>query len=117
MSHKKIRLKEERRKYPRLDVQIWAVEKNENSSSFHLVTNLSMGGLFLEKKLPFKAGVIVNLELELDGEIIPLKGKIVNNYENRETNRSGAGVQFAAMDERAKAKIEKYLKSLGKDQL
>ena len=107
--------KEERRKHPRLDVEIWAVEKDENSRSFHLVTNLSMGGLFLEKKLPFKAGANVNLELEIEGERVSLRGKIVNNYNNSITNRTGAGVRFVDMDAKTKTKIGNYLKNLKKD--
>ena len=115
MSKKDTQFKRERRKYARLQVQIWAVEKNYSSSSFHLVTNLSIGGLFLEKKLPFKAGEIVNLELELVGETIVLQGKVVNNYENPITNQTGAGVQFIDMGAKVKAIIEHYLKSLEKN--
>lgn len=74
-----------------------------------------MGGFFIEKKLPFKAGSIVNLELELEGEILSLKGKIVNNYEVSARDSSGAGVQFVDMDERAKNKIEIYLEKLEKE--
>ena len=105
----------ERRRHPRLNVQIWAVEKNDDSRYFHLLTNLSMGGFFIEKKLPFQAGSVVNLELELDGEILSLKGKIVDNYEVSTEDFSGAGVQFVDMDERVKNKIEAYLKKLEKE--
>ena len=111
MSQKNSQLNNERRKDPRVNVQIWAIEKNKNSSSFHLVSNLSMGGLFLEKKLPFTSGAIVKLELELEGEIIELHGKTVDNYLNPKTNRSGAGVQFIDMDKKVKARIEEYLKN------
>ena len=112
MSRKNPRSKGERRKNSRTNVQIWAVEKDDNSTSFHLLTNLSVGGFFIEKKLPLPVGSIINLELELDGEKLPLRGKIVNNYENPVTKNSGAGVRFVDMDERAKTKIEGYLKSL-----
>ena len=114
MSHKDSKIRRERRKQPRAGVQIWAVEKNDNSRYFHLVTNLNLGGLFLEKKLPFQEGAIVNLDLELDGEIIPLRGKVVNNYKNTNTNRTGAGVQFIEMDEKIKARINYYLNGLQK---
>ena len=114
MSHKDPEIKRERRKHPRVDVQIWTVEKNDNSRSFHLVTNLSKGGIFLEKKLPFQAGTIVNLDLELDGKMISLQGKIVNNYKDTNTNRQGAGVQFIEMDEKIKSGINYYLDGLQK---
>ena len=104
----------ERRKDSRSDVQVWVVEKDHNSTSFHLLTNLSIGGFFIEKKLPLPVGSIINLELELDGERLPLRGKIVNNYENPVTKNSGAGVHFVDMDKKVKTKIEEYLKSLEK---
>jgi Tfp pilus assembly protein PilZ len=105
----------ERRKHPRIKVQIWAVEVDDNSRYFHLLTNLSMGGFFIEKKLPFKVGSIVNLELELGGEILPLRGKIINNYKNPDNNFFGAGILFQDMDEEVKGKIEAYLRKLEKE--
>jgi len=114
MSRENPQSKREKRKNIRSDVQVWAVEKNDNSTSFHLLTNLSIEGFFIEKKLPMPVGSIINLELELDGEKLPLRGKIVNNYENPVTGNSGAGVHFVDMDESAKTKIEEYLKSLEK---
>ena len=104
----------ERRKHPRVTVQIWAVEENDNSRSFHLLTNLSMGGFFIDKKLPFRVGSIVNLELDLDGEALPLRGRIVDNYEHQDTDNSGAGVQFVDMDNLVKNKIRDYLKKMEK---
>jgi len=114
MSRKNPRSKRERRKNSRSDVQLWAVEKDDNSKSFHLLTNLSITGFFISKKLPLPIGSIIDLELELDGEKLPLRGKIIDNYENPITKHSGAGVHFVDMDERVKNKIEKYLKSLEK---
>ncbi len=114
MSRENPRSERERRKNSRSDVQVWAVEKDDNSTSFHLLTNLSIEGFFIEKKLPLPVGSIIDFELELDGEKLPLRGKIVNNYENPVTKNSGAGVHFVDMDKKVKAKIEEYLKSLGK---
>ena len=71
-----------------------------------------MGGFFIEKKLPFSVGSIINLEMELDGEILFFQGKIVDNYEISTPDHTGAGVQFLNMDEKVKAKIEAYLKNL-----
>ncbi|MBN2418967.1 MAG: PilZ domain-containing protein [Deltaproteobacteria bacterium] len=114
MSQDKSKFKNERRRLPRLNVQIWAVELNENSRYYHMLSNLSVGGFFIEKKLPFSVGSIIDFEMELDGEIISFKGKIVNNYEGADSNHPGAGVQFVDLDEKAKDKIEAYLKKLEK---
>ena len=112
MSKKKSKFQSERRIRPRLDVQIWAVELNDNSRYYHMLSNLSMGGFFIEKKLPFSVGSIIDFEMELDGEIISFQGKIVNNYEDPVSRHFGAGVEFVNLDEKAKAKIAAYLKKL-----
>jgi Tfp pilus assembly protein PilZ len=112
MSQNRSRFPNERRKLPRSDVQIWAVELNENSRYYHLLSNLSLGGFFIEKRLPFSAGSIINFEMELDGETISFKGKIVNNYKNAASNHPGAGVQFVDLGEKEKAILEAYLKRM-----
>ena len=115
MNQNKSGFQEEGRKHPRLNVQIWTVELNDNSRYFHMLSNLSMGGFFIEKKLPFPVGSIINFEMELDGEILPLRGKIIDNYENSTPDQSGAGVQFVDMDETVKLKLEAFLKKLEKE--
>lgn len=107
------KIQTERRKFPRSNVQIWAVEKAENSTSFHLLKNLSIDGFFIEKKLPFPVGAQVHLELELGDEKIPLKGKIIDNYRDPVSGYTGAGVQFIDMHKGDVGKIEAYLKSRG----
>jgi c-di-GMP-binding flagellar brake protein YcgR len=116
MDQNKSQLQGERRKRPRLNVQIWAVELNDNSRYYHMLSNLSMGGFFIEKKLPFPVDSILNFEMELDGETISFQGKVVNNYENPASSHSGAGVQFVNMDEKVKDKIKAYLKKLEMDE-
>ena len=115
MSQKKSGFQKERRMSPRFNVQIWAVERDDNSRYFHMLSNLSMGGFFIEKKLPFPVGSTINFEMELEGEIIPFLGKIVDNYESSIDDYSGAGVEFVDMDEKSKIKIEAYLKKLDKE--
>lgn len=114
MSQNRSKFQDERRRQPRLNVQIWAVELNENSRYYHMLSNLSMGGFFIEKKLPFSVGSIIDFEMELDGEVISFKGKIVNNYESADTHNTGAGVQFVDLNEKEKAKLKAYLKKLEK---
>ncbi len=73
-----------------------------------------MDGFFIEKRLPFPVGSIINFEMELDGEIISFRGKIINNYEGPDKGNTGAGVQFIDLGEKERAKIEGYLKRLEK---
>lgn len=114
MSQNKSKFQNERRRQPRLNVQIWAIELKENSRYYHMLSNLNVGGFFIEKKLPFSVGSIINFEMELDGEIISFKGKIIDNYGSEGSNHPGAGVQFIDLDETVKAKINAYLKKLEK---
>ena len=114
MSQNKSKLQNERRRQTRLNVQIWAIELNENSRYYHMLSNLSVGGFFIEKKLPFSVGSIINFEMELDGEIISFKGKIIDNYAGADPGHPGAGVQFVDLGEKEKAKLKAYLKRLEK---
>jgi Tfp pilus assembly protein PilZ len=104
----------ERRAHPRVSVKIWAEEKLGKDFFFHLVTNMSRGGLFLQKKIPFPTGSKVDLELSLSepGDKICLKGRIVDNYRDPELNIIGAGVQFIDIDEETEKKLEQVLLKL-----
>jgi Tfp pilus assembly protein PilZ len=102
----------ERRTTPRVGVQIWVEETAGQGLYFHRVTNLSLGGFFIEKKLPFPIGQKVSLRLELpdSGQEFSLTGKIINNYQDKDDNLKGAGIQFIDLDEQVRAGIAAYLK-------
>ena len=102
----------ERRTTPRFGVEFWAEETAEQGLYFHRVTNLSLGGFFIEKKLPFPVGQKVDLRLELPGseEKMPVTGRIINNYQDQDDNLKGAGIQFLELDEQVRAGITAYLK-------
>ena len=102
----------ERRTTPRVGVQIWVEETAGQGLYFHRVTNLSLGGFFIEKKLPFPVGQKVSLRLELpdSGQEFSLTGKIINNYQDKDDNIKGAGIQFLDLDEQVRAGIAAYLK-------
>ena len=102
----------ERRKHPRTDVQLWIAEKDNNSHNYHLLSNLSTGGVFIEQKHPLQCGSVIDLELDLTGRILFLKGKIIDNYKNSKGNFSGAGVEFIGMDEDSKSHIAGYLQNI-----
>ncbi len=106
----------ERRKNLRSNVHIWAKERREDSIYFHLLSNLSSGGLFIEKKLPFPVGSILNLELTLVNpeDKIDLKGVIIDNYKDLNSNYRGAGVKIIEMEEKDKERIQNYLEKLNK---
>lgn len=110
-------MSEERRKNPRYKIQVWAEEKCSDASYFHLLTNLSIGGFFIDKKLPFTGRAELDLELALPGdeEKIKVKGVVVNNYKHPDSSFSGAGIKFKNLSKEAKDRIEKYLASLNSE--
>lgn len=103
--------KAERREGERFKIQIWAEEKRNNSVYYHLLTNLSKHGLFIEKKLPFPVGSTIKLELKLPDseEKILIKGVITGNYQDPSSNNMGAGLEFVDMDQEVIEKIVKFL--------
>ena len=92
-------------------MQIWAKESGDNYTCFHLVSNLSVGGLLIEKKLPFAIGSVLKLELEIPDpeENIHLKGRVVNRYDGADETISGTGLKFIEMKEEDRKKIESLL--------
>lgn len=102
---------QERRRNPRIHVQLWAVEKRDNATYYHLIQNLSRGGLCISKPLPFPVGSMVHLDVELSRPIgkVSVKGQIVDNYADSDSNIVGAGVKFIEVDENEQARIERFL--------
>lgn len=102
----------ERREEGRSKIQIWAEERRDNSVYYHLLTNLSKAGLFIEKRLPFPVGSTVKLELKLpeSDEKITVKGNIIGNYQDPSSNNMGAGLKFVDMDQDVIEKIDRFLK-------
>jgi PilZ domain-containing protein len=109
----------ERRQHKRTAVQIWASEQGAKVSSYHLLTNLSSGGFYIEKKLPFKSGAIIELKLDIKGsgsdEKICVKGEVVNNYVDAGANYQGCGVRFMELSTTDMEKISNYLRQLTED--
>ncbi len=104
----------ERRSTPRFGVEFWVEETAEQGLYFHRVTNLSLGGFFIEKKIPFPVGQKVALRLELpgSGRKVSITGRIVNNYQDQHDNLKGAGIQFLELDDQTRAGIVAYLKQV-----
>ena len=101
----------EKRWNPRTGVHIWAEERFQGSTYFHLLSNLSEGGFFIKKKLPFSVGSLVELKLELSNsnESLHVKGIVVNNYNKNDSVFIGTGIQFVDMEKEARKKIKNYL--------
>jgi len=101
----------ERRAAPRYGVDCWAEEVAKVGVYFHRVTNLSQGGFFIEKKLPFRAGQTIHMRLDLPGVAAKLetRSRVISNYCDGQANLRGAGFQFLNLDERSRALIEAFI--------
>ncbi len=104
----------ERRTTPRFGVEFWVEETIGKALYFHRVTNLSLGGFFIEKKLPFPVGEKVALRMDLPGaaQKMVITGKIVDNYQDHNANLMGAGIQFLELNDQARGDIAAYLDRL-----
>lgn len=104
----------EKRRFPRSEVQIWVKERMDASTYYHLITQLSLNGFFIEKKLPFplNAEVMIEMRLPHTRDTINLKGIVVNNYQEPDSSKKGMGIKISEIDQKSKNIIKDYLDSL-----
>ncbi len=104
----------EQRQYPRSELEIWVKERMGTSTYYHLVTQLSLNGFFIDKKLPFPLNAEVTIEMHLPhtNHKINFKGIVVNNYQEPGSNKTGMGIKISAIDQNAKNEIAYYLESI-----
>src|SRR4051812_4869946 len=83
------RRKTPRREFPRMPVSLWAVEDDGMGIYYHHVSDLSSGGLFLEKGLSLPVGTRMQLELTLPTtRSIRAEGVVVSRLDSA---RKGSG--------------------------
>lgn len=102
-----IRERAERRSSQRVVVDLWVEEHTDDALYFQRATNLSLGGMFLDRTLPHPPGTRVVIEMRLPGDPTPLRvhGEVVAAAE-RET---GMGVKFLNLGVQERARIADYL--------
>ena len=95
---------QDRREAARLDIEMWVEESRERETYFQRCTNLSAGGLFLDRTIPHPVGTVVRLRFTLpDGSgPIDTRGEIVNAEDG---SRLGMGVKFLDLPDDARARI------------
>lgn len=100
-----------RRAFPRMPVSLWAVEDDGHGIYYHHVSDLSSGGLFLEKGLLLPVGSRMQLELTLPtARSIRAEGVVVTKVE-RSKKRSGNGIRFETISEQDRLAIEEWIAS------
>jgi uncharacterized protein (TIGR02266 family) len=99
----------ERRSEPRVTIDLWVEEHTDDALYFQRATNLSTGGLFLERTLPHPPGTIVEIDLRLPGDANPLrvKGEVVPAH----SRELGMGLRFVNLSAADKERIREYLRN------
>jgi uncharacterized protein (TIGR02266 family) len=99
----------ERRYEPRVTIDLWVEERTDDALYFQRATNLSTGGLFLERTLPHAPGTVVEIDLRLpgDADALRVKGEVV-----AATSRElGMGLRFVELTDGVKNRIAEYLRT------
>lgn len=103
------RRKTSRRTAPRMPVSLWAVEDDGSGIYYHHVSDLSPGGLFLEKGLTLPVGSRMQLELTLPtARSIRAEGVVVTDVRNK---ASGNGIRFEKISDADRKAIDEYIAS------
>ena len=96
---------ESRRSHDRTAVSLWAVETSRDAAYYHYISELSEGGLYLEKPLPLPVDSEVELEVELPGGIVKARGVVVR----RSDDGTGHGVKFKDISPDALQALRSFL--------
>ncbi len=92
-----------------MPVQMWVEETSAQGTYFNHSSNLSTGGIYLEKTVPHPVGTVVQLQFTLPGEEAPIRvrGKIVGAVAGDE--RLGMALNFVDAEPDVVARIRKYI--------
>ena len=103
--------KVEKRGFRRAPIEMWVKEEAGDYYYIHRACNISVGGLFLEKKFAAnKQGISTFLfRLPISQELIVVQGKPAYDTAGRKTFHSGTGIEFIDLPKGAKKLIQKYV--------
>lgn len=100
---------EDRRKSPRIPVEIWVEESTKRELYFQRGANLSAGGIYLERTIPHVSGTLINLRFALPDNSAPIRvrGEIVNVGD--EPEELGMGVKFLNLNDVDRQRIHAFI--------
>ena len=107
----------ERRKHPRVDVNLTVRVKFENLNQFleHYAPNLSHGGIFLQSQKPYPKGTRLRFKIQLKDGTVALQGSGVvvwsrsPSTSKEKPRMSGMGVKFIHLDESSREIIQQFI--------
>ena len=103
----------ERRRGPRVPVQLWVEELSPEGVYYQHTANLSVGGLFLEHTIPHPVGTVVTLSFALPdgGDKVAVRAEIVNAVIDDAT--FGMGLRFLDLGDANTERIRKFVVAQG----
>ena len=106
----------DKRKYPRIETSniisyvFFDEEGNEIEEGMGTALNISQGGLLLETYLPVKAQLIMIMYIDLEGQLLKIKGKVVYSRQGGSGNLL-IGVNFVDTKESQRKMIVSLIKA------
>jgi hypothetical protein len=98
---------DDRRKHPRIAIDLWADEHHGSATYYQHVADLSLGGVFIPGTISHPAGTEVRLELQLPDGAPPASVRCVVVGADSET--TGMRLSFLDLDEDTRARIGRFL--------
>lgn len=96
----------ERRQSRRINTAVTVELRSESGFSLHATRNVSVGGAFFDRSIPFQVGSPVEAVLHLPGgDPVLCKGEVVFVPE---PERAGMGVRFTALSEEVRARLSAF---------
>jgi uncharacterized protein (TIGR02266 family) len=102
----------DRRQGNRIPIQMWVEESGPEGMYYQRASNLSEGGIFLERTIPHPIGTQVMLEFKLpdQGPAIRVQAQIVNVPSSESsTGELGMGLRFIELAPEIAARIRRFV--------
>lgn len=99
----------DRRKYPRIAIDLWADEHHGSATYYQHVADLSLGGVFIPGTISHPAGTEVRLVLQLPDDAPPASVKCIVVGAGAEADPTGMRLSFLELDEDTRARIGRFL--------
>ncbi len=105
-------MSKERRRELRVPVEMFVEESHERATYFQHSSNLSRGGIFLEKTVPHPVGTRVALQFTLPGDQTPMRvqAEIVSALDS--DSQLGMGLRFVEEWPELTRRIDSFIAQL-----
>ena len=101
----------EKRRHERAPIEMWVKEENGDFFFIHRASNISIGGVFLEKKVLMATNRIATFffRLPISDEVIVAGRSVYDTALNPKKTSIGSGVEFIDLTLDAKKLIHEYV--------